>query len=289
VKESAGRLPGRLFDVLKDAGGYDAASVHAQDTDDLVCHRSSTPFGQDLDLGDRLICEVANNTGECRLGNMRLGETAWLPCREWNLNSPDACSDSFARTIRATTYAPIFVGFTSGASDRPLLWAAQSRGCLLTVRDDRWPRSGAGTCYCTSAETHPHRAAVALTHSLRHADAGSARSPAITSKRSRSCVWAARWAPRATKVSSAPAPASEAPYGPPMPPVPITAMRIDHLTQAGIARPSVSLAAQRLSSLCPTVSNTREHVWRSFLRLTQSDGCGGRRWVAFLATNLSVQ
>src|SRR5580704_2912069 len=51
----------------------------------------------------------------------------------------------------------------------------------------------------------------------------SPRSPSTRRPFSRIAV---RWAPRATKVTSAPALARAAPYGAPMPPVPITAMRM---------------------------------------------------------------
>jgi len=67
----------------------------------------------------------------------------------------DACPDSCARTIRATTYAAIFARFTSCTRDRPLLCASR---VLLTLRNDRLPPWYWNLlCYCASAELHPHR------------------------------------------------------------------------------------------------------------------------------------
>ncbi len=56
---------------------------------------------------------------------------------------------------------------------------------------------------------------------------------------------AARWAPRATKVTSAPALASAAPNPPPTPPAPTTAIRMDTLPRSWLAK-SGRLAEQAL-------------------------------------------
>jgi hypothetical protein len=45
-----------------------------------------------------------------------------------------------------------------------------------------WPPRGVGACYCASAEPHAAPSAVASDHSLRHAGAGGARSPAISDR-----------------------------------------------------------------------------------------------------------
>ena len=57
-------------------------------------------------------------------------------------------------------------------------------GVLLTVRNDRPPPRGVGTCYCASAKPQPAPSAVASDHSLRHAGAGGARSRAISDRMS---------------------------------------------------------------------------------------------------------
>jgi hypothetical protein len=102
--------------------------------------------------GDIISESAGDFVGICRLGSAQSDYFNW--------NSPDACPDSCARTIRATTYATISARFTSCTHDRPLRWIARGRrDVLLTVRDDRWPPRDAGSCNCASADAHLHRPA----------------------------------------------------------------------------------------------------------------------------------